>query len=80
MHGKKPSISYPRNPIEMFLKWPCSGIRMVIILNDGLGIPQYSKGPSSAVMSRGLDGEHWLVYKVYDERFHIISSRFHYDG
>ncbi|MCB0648736.1 MAG: type II toxin-antitoxin system YoeB family toxin [Saprospiraceae bacterium] len=64
----------------MRLKRPFSGTEMVIIFNLRIGKPEHPKGPSSAAMSRRIDGEHRLVYKVYDERLHIISCRFHYNG
>jgi toxin YoeB len=46
---------------------------------DGIGKPENLKGNLSGYMSRRIDGEHRLVYKVYDDRIHVLACRFHYD-
>lgn len=45
---------------------------------DGKGKPEPLKGNFSGYWSRRITGEHRLVYKVYDNRIHIIQCRFHY--
>lgn len=45
---------------------------------DGKGKPEPLKGNLSGYWSRRITGEHRLVYKVYDNRIHIIQCRFHY--
>lgn len=46
---------------------------------EGIGKPEFLKGNLSGCMSRRIDEEHRLVYKVYDERIHVLACRFHYD-
>jgi toxin YoeB len=46
---------------------------------DGIGKPENLKGNLSGYMSRRIDDEHRLVYKVYDDRIHVLACRFHYD-
>jgi toxin YoeB len=46
---------------------------------DGIGKPEFLKGDLSGCMSRRIDEEHRLVYKVYDDRLHILACRFHYE-
>jgi toxin YoeB len=45
---------------------------------DGKGKPEPLKGNLSGYWSRRITAEHRLVYKVYDNRIHIIQCRFHY--
>ncbi len=46
---------------------------------DGIGKPEYLKGDLSGCMSRRIDEEHRLVYKIYDDRLHLLACRFHYE-
>ncbi len=45
---------------------------------NGVGKPENLKGNLSGYISRRIDEEHRLVYKVYDDRIHILACRFHY--
>lgn len=45
---------------------------------EGKGKPEPLKGNLSGYWSRRITAEHRLVYKVYDNRIHIIQCRFHY--
>jgi toxin YoeB len=42
------------------------------------GKPEPLKGTFSVYWSRRITDEHRLVYKVLDQRIHIIQCRFHY--
>ncbi|MBK6976734.1 MAG: Txe/YoeB family addiction module toxin [Cytophagaceae bacterium] len=44
----------------------------------GKGKPEPLKGNFSGYWSRRITDEHRLVYKVLDQRIHIIQCRFHY--
>lgn len=46
--------------------------------NQGLGKPEKLKGDFSGYSSRRISNEHRLVYKVYEDRVHILLCRFHY--
>jgi len=45
---------------------------------DGIGKPEPLKENLSGFWSRRIDNEHRLVYKIQDDRLHIIQCRFHY--
>ena len=45
---------------------------------DGKGKPEPLKGNFSGYWSRRITDEHRLVYKVFENRIHIIQCRFHY--
>ncbi len=45
---------------------------------NGIGNPELLKSNFSGYFSRRIDNEHRIVYKVYDERIHIIQCRYHY--
>jgi len=45
---------------------------------EGKGKPEPLKGNFSGYWSRRITDEHRLVYKVLDQRIHIIQCRFHY--
>lgn len=44
----------------------------------GIGKPEPLKGNLSGCWSRRIDGEHRLVYKVYESRLHILQCMYHY--
>jgi len=51
------------------------------ILRDpfsGIGKMEYLKGNLTGLISRRINDEHRLVYKVYDDRILIVKCRFHY--
>jgi toxin YoeB len=45
---------------------------------EGRGKPEALKANLSGYLSRRITDEHRLVYKVYDNRLHILQCRFHY--
>jgi toxin YoeB len=45
---------------------------------DGIGKPEALKANYSGYWSRRITDEHRLVYKVFEDRIHIIQCRFHY--
>ncbi len=45
---------------------------------QGKGKPEPLKGNFSGYWSRRITDEHRLVYKVLDQRIHIIQCRFHF--
>lgn len=47
-------------------------------LFEGKGKPEPLKGNFSGYWSRRITDEHRLIYKVLDQRIHIIQCRFHY--
>jgi toxin YoeB len=44
----------------------------------GTGKPEALKANYSGFWSRRITDEHRLVYKVFENRIHIIQCRFHY--
>jgi toxin YoeB len=45
---------------------------------EGKGKPEPLRGNFSGYWSRRITDEHRLVYKVLDDRIHLIQCRFHY--
>lgn len=45
---------------------------------EGLGKPEALKENLAGCWSRRIDLEHRLVYKVDDDRIHILQCRYHY--
>jgi toxin YoeB len=45
---------------------------------EGIGKPEPLKENLSGMWSRRIDNEHRLVYKIEENRLHIIQCRFHY--
>jgi toxin YoeB len=45
---------------------------------EGIGKPEPLKENLAGFWSRRIDNEHRLVYKISDNRLHIIQCRFHY--
>jgi toxin YoeB len=46
---------------------------------DGLGKPEALKHKYRGFWSRRIDGEHRLIYRVFEEEIWIVKCRFHYD-
>ena len=44
----------------------------------GIGKPEPLKGNYSGCWSRRINDEHRLVYKIFQERLHILQCSFHY--
>lgn len=45
---------------------------------QGLGKPEPLKHEFSGAWSRRIDGEHRLVYQVFDTKIRILACRYHY--
>jgi toxin YoeB len=45
---------------------------------EGIGKPERLKENLSGLWSRRIDNEHRLVYRIPENRLHIIQCRFHY--
>lgn len=45
---------------------------------EGIGKPEPLKENLSGFWSRRIDNEHRLVYKIQDNRLHIVQCRYHY--
>jgi toxin YoeB len=45
----------------------------------GIGKPEPLKGNYSSCWSRRITDEHRLVYKMKDDRLHILQCRYHYN-
>jgi toxin YoeB len=45
---------------------------------QGIGKPEPLKENLSGLWSRRIDNEHRLVYKIQENRLHIVQCRFHY--
>ncbi len=45
---------------------------------EGKGKPEALRNNLSGYWSRRITNEHRLVYRVYEDRIHIIQCRFHY--
>ena len=46
---------------------------------DGIGKPEPLKYKYKGYLSRRIDGEHRLIYRVKDNEIEIAKCRFHYD-
>ncbi len=45
---------------------------------EGIGKPEPLKENLSGLWSRRIDNEHRIVYRIQENRLHIIQCRFHY--
>lgn len=74
---------------EDYLYWQQSDKKILSRINElikeclrtpfnGIGKPELLKGNYKGCWSRRITDEHRLVYKVRDERLHILQCRFHY--
>lgn len=45
----------------------------------GIGKPEPLKGNYGGCWSRRITDEHRLIYKVKEDRLHILQCRYHYD-
>ncbi len=47
---------------------------------EGTGKPERLRGNLTGAWSRRITQEHRLVYRVFDERVHVLQCRGHYEG
>jgi toxin YoeB len=82
-------LSWDINAWEDYLNWQITDKAVLKRINmlikeclrtpfEGKGKPEGLKGNLSGYWSRRITDEHRLVYRVYDERIHIVQCRFHY--
>lgn len=82
-------LSWDPSGWEDYLYWQTTDKRILKKINElirdtmrqpfeGLGKPEALKENLSGCWSRRIDQEHRLVYKVIDNRVHILMCRYHY--
>jgi toxin YoeB len=82
-------LSWDQNAWDDYISWQNNDRNILkrinklvsISLRDpfgGIGKPEHLKAELSGCISRRIDEEHRLVYKVYTDRLHIISCKYHY--
>jgi len=75
---------------EDYLYWQKQDKKVLERINDlikdcmrssfkGIGKPEPLKGNYSGCWSRRITDEHRLIYKLKDDRLHILKCRYHYD-
>jgi toxin YoeB len=83
-------LVWQTNAWEDYLYWQEADKKLVVRINDlikdalrspfkGIGKPEPLKGNFAGCWSRRITDEHRLVYRVKDNRLHILQCRFHYD-
>lgn len=82
-------IVWQENAWEDYLYWQKTDKHKIKRINElirdcqrnkfeGIGKPEPLKENLAGFWSRRIDNEHRLVYKISDNRLHIIQCRFHY--
>jgi len=82
-------LVWQTNAWEDYLYWQKTDVKILGRINDlikdclrspfkGIGKPEPLKGNYSGCWSRRINDEHRLVYKVSQDRWHILQCRFHY--
>jgi toxin YoeB len=82
-------IVWQENAWEDYLYWQMNDKQKLKRINEiikdcqrnkfeGIGKPEPLKGNLSGMWSRRIDNEHRLVYKIQDNRLHVVQCRFHY--
>jgi len=82
-------LVWQTNAWEDYLYWQKTDVKILSRINDlikdclrspfkGTGKPEPLKGNYSGCCSRRINDEHRLVYKVSQDRLHILQCRFHY--
>ncbi len=82
-------LSWDPQAWDDYLYWQQADKKMVSRINElikdclrspfkGIGKPEPLKGNYSGYWSRRITNEHRLIYKIKDERMHIVQCRFHY--
>ena len=82
-------IVWQENAWEDYLYWQINDKQKLKRINElikdcqrnkfeGIGKPEPLKGNLSGMWSRRIDNEHRLVYKIQDNRLHVVQCRFHY--
>jgi toxin YoeB len=74
---------------EDYVHWQTNDRKMLVRINDlirdisrdpdgGIGKPERLKNDLSGWLSRRINHEHRLVYKIEDENIIILQCRYHY--
>lgn len=82
-------VSWDQNTWEDYLYWQQTDKAVIKRINmlikeclrtpfEGIGKPEALKANFSGFWSRRITGEHRLIYKVYEDRIHIVQCRYHY--
>ena len=82
-------LVWQTNAWEDYLYWQKTDNKILLRINElikdclhspfkGMGKPEPLKGNYADCWSRRINDEHRLVYKVTQERLHILQCRFHY--
>ncbi len=82
-------VSWDQNTWEDYLYWQNTDKAIIKRINmlikeclrtpfDGIGKPEALKANYSGFWSRRITDEHRLIYKVYEDRIHIVQCRYHY--
>ncbi|HEX8462038.1 MAG TPA: Txe/YoeB family addiction module toxin [Segetibacter sp.] len=82
-------LVWQTNAWNDYLYWQKEGKKILFRINDlikdtirspfkGIGKPEPLKGNLAGCWSRRINEEHRLVYKVKEQRLHILQCRFHY--
>ena len=82
-------IVWQENAWEDYLYWQKTDKKKIKRINElirdcqrnkfeGIGKPELLKENLAGFWSRRIDSEHRLVYKILENRLHIIQCRFHY--
>ena len=82
-------LVWQTNAWEDYLYWQKTDPRILLRINElikdclrspfkGIGKPEPLKGNYTGYWSRRINDEHRLVYRISQERLHILQCRFHY--
>ena len=82
-------IVWQKNAWEDYLYWQKNDKQKLKRINElikdcprnkfeGIGIPEPLKENLAGLWSRRIDNEHRFVYKIEENRLHIIQCRYHY--
>jgi len=83
------NLSWDSNAWNDYLYWQRTDKKILKRINllishilrnpfSGIGKPEKLHANLSGYYSRRINDEHRLVYKIYDDRIHILYCRFHY--
>ena len=87
---KELALSWDKFGWEDYLYWQTNDKKLLKKINElikdtlrqpfeGIGKPERLKENLAGYWSRRINDEHRMVYKVFEDRIHIIQCRFHYD-
>ena len=82
-------IVWQKNAWEDYLYWQKNDKQKLRRINEmikdcqrnkfeGIGKPELLKENLAGLWSRRIDNEHRFVYKIEENRLHIIQCRYHY--